>query len=225
MLKVICGENEVASRERFAALKKELKEKGYLIIELDPANFFEKIESFKETPGLFSPKVAFFAENTVKKFSRRTQFKKVLLEFAEDKDKTLIIWEALTARELTVVDKKYIEEFKFPENVFQLLDAFYPGNFKKFHNLLFKVEGRMPEYLLFYLLVKRVHQLAVLNFSGDLKLPSWQLKKLKFQASKWEKNKLLKAIEGLYKIDVRLKTSSTPFSFVDSLDILASLVL
>ena len=71
MLKVICGENQVASREYFAMLKQKFKSEGCFVIDLEAANFFEKIESLKETPGLFSSKLCFFAENVVKKLSRK----------------------------------------------------------------------------------------------------------------------------------------------------------
>ena len=147
------------------------------------------------------------------------------MEFASEKDKTLIIWEPFSVYELSNIDKKYLVEFKFPETVFKLLDAFYPGNFSNFHKILTKLSKRMSDYLVFYLLVKRVHQLLVLKFSGSLKLPFWQVRKLKDQSTRWNSDKLLKALEGLYKIDAKIKTSSTPFSLFDSLDILASFVL
>ena len=224
MLKIICGENEAASREYFVNLKKELKEKGYEILLLEPAKFLEEIASKKDNLALFSSKTAYFTENVFKRYSRKKAFKEVLKEFAEKKEELLVIWEKLTSREISF-DKKYIVEFKLPENIFKLLDSFYPGNFKTFHEILNKIAEKTPEYLIFYMLVRRVHQLIAIKLGKSPLLASWQLRKLKNQADKWERQKLFSVVEGLFKIDLRLKTSSTPFSLIDSLDILAGVVL
>lgn len=223
MLKIICGDNEIASREYFVNLKKELKEKGYEILTIDSGKFLEEISSLKDNLSLFSSKKAYFTENVFKKYSRNKKFKEILKEF-EEKDELLVIWEKLTSREISV-DKKYIIEFKLPENIFKLLDSFYPGNFKSFHKFLEKVSEKVPEYLIFYMLVQRVHLLMAIKFGINMNLPSWQLKKLKFQANLWTIDQLYSAVEGLFKVDVRLKTSTTPFSLIDSLDILAGIVL
>ncbi len=225
MLKIVCGENTVASREYFSSLKKELKKKGYSVIELAADNFFSKISDVRENMMLFSEKKVFFAENIYKRLSKKKEFKKILKEFESDKSNNLVIWEELSAREISGVDKKSIIEFKFPENIFKLLDSFYLGNFPQFHSLLMRISERVPEYLIFYLLIKRVHQLLLISLGESVNLPEWQKTRLKRQAKLWTLDKLLKAVEGLYKIDLRLKTSSTPFSLVDSLDILAGVIL
>ncbi len=72
------------------------------------------------------------------------------------------------------------------------------------------------------MLTKHLRELILIKTEKiDKKIAPWKLSKLRYQAEKWELDKLLSFYDGLYKIDLQQKTSSTPYNIKKSLEILA----
>ena len=77
------------------------------------------------------------------------------------------------------------------------------------------------------MLFKRIRELLLIDnreYQNDSLAP-WQTAKLLSQKQKWNIDKLLSFYDGLYKIEVRNKTSDSYYSLSQALEILFSLYL
>lgn len=225
MLTIVCGEDSISSREYYFGLRKEYIEKGIEIRDIKQTEFADIEKWLSDSVSLFSNEVVFFTENLNKRLSKRSN--PVLFSLAErlikKKDILIIDWEEYTStRELKLPKRVIIKEFKPPTSIFKLLDACYPGNLKTFLNLLHQLPDKMEEGFIFIMLARHIRNLLLIK-SGEsiIKLQSWQIAKLKTQAKHWPAEKLLAFYEGLYRIEVAIKTSTNPFNTRHSLDILA----
>ena len=119
-----------------------------------------------------------------------------------------------------------IKEFKINENIFKLLDACYPGNLKKFVLMLNNVKANADEIFIFIMMTRFVRNLLTVKINpASSKLPPWQAAKLKHQAALWNLDKLISYYYSFHNIDLSIKTSNSPYSPCESLDILSSYYL
>lgn len=223
MLIIICGEDSISAYNYFVNLKKKYRQENYEIFELK-ADEIENITSWMgEANALFSLKKVFFTQELNKKISKKQNLKinKIVEEIINNKNIEVVDFEPeIQARLLKFSKKAVIKEFKPSENIFKLQDSLYPGNLKNFIYILNKLDTE--EYFIFNMLIKHIRNLILVkNNIIDKKLASWQLLKLKSQASKWDNEKLINFYDGFFKIDLQQKTSSTPYSLKKSLEILA----
>ncbi|MCX7881336.1 MAG: hypothetical protein N2482_02365 [Patescibacteria group bacterium] len=222
MLTIICGEDNIASRNYFLSLKKKYKENNCQINEI---KFNELLENFilEKNFNLFSQKTVYFIENLNKKYSdKNIKLKKNLDKIIDDNDLELFDWEdGFNARELKIKNKKIkVIEFKIKETVFKFLDEFMLGNQKKV--LQFLVNLSFEESFLFIMLIRHIRNLLLIKTGvKPEKLADWQINKLKFQAKLWPLSKLIQIYKTLHRIDIQIKTSQTPFSLKESLEILS----
>lgn len=225
MLTIVCGEDSVSSRDYYLSLRKNYNEKGIEVIDLKAEEISEITKSLSDSVSLFSQKLVFFTQRLNKKISKRSNPKLYASakELAKKKDVELIDWEEYTsARELKLSKGVTVKEFRPPTSIFKLLDSCYPKNLKNFVNLLYSLPAKIDEMFIFVMLIRHVHNLFVIKHKGMIKsLQSWQAAKLKSQASLWDADKLDSFYEGLYRIEVSLKTGRNPFSLRKSLDLLA----
>ena len=68
MLTVICGEDNIGSREYFIKLKREYTEKGYEVRDIVSGDILEIDRWMSESPSLFVKNRVFFIENDNKFF-------------------------------------------------------------------------------------------------------------------------------------------------------------
>lgn len=228
MLTIVCGEDSVASYDYFFNLKKEFRKKEYEIYDIDPLKIDEIISWRGESSSLFSNKKVFFIQNLNKKTNKKNlkQFK-TINQLIESKDIEVVSYEEETpARFLKFGEKAKIKEFKISENIFKLLDACYPNNFKNFVSLLNCVKTSADETFIFIMLTRHIRNLLTIKINpGSSKLASWQQAKLKHQAALWQLSKLTNYYHSFHNIDLSIKTSSSPYSPCNSLDILSSYYL
>mgnify|MGYP000302197633 CR=1 FL=1 len=229
MLKIICGQNTIGAYQYFLDEKNRLKKAGFETIEIDPQQLEEIFFWQKDNLSLFSQKKAFFTRNLNKKINKKNERQKKIIEkIIEDKNLILIDFEEdLEKWELKITNKKVeIKEFKLPTSIFDLLDDLYPKNvnsFIKSFNLLTK---KIPQELIFYMIIKRVRQLLQIKFNQKIEnLQSWQFRKLNFQAKLWPKEKLIKLYESLFNMEKKIKTGATPFDLKESLELLLTYLL
>lgn len=231
MLTVICGENTQASRNYLQSLKTEYKKKNYLISTISVGELEETYKNAQGSMGLFGEDQLFITENLSSKISRKkkTPFLELFDTMVADRNFQLVDWEeGKSAYELTALKKiaSGFKEFKPEKGIFQLLDQCYPKNLKGFITGLEKVSKTQDESFIYAMLCKHIRSLVLAkeNALGS-KMSPWQKQNLMNQARLWDTTKLVGFYEGLGRIDVAVKTSSTPFSLKNSLDILASYYL
>jgi len=219
MIYVICGENIIASRDYFLQKKKEYQEKNYLLIDLKPEN----IENISETEifsPLFHQDKVFFGENFYQTVSKNKKLLEKIKKLFGDKTH-LFLWEEKQKYQLSAYAAFQILEFKLEENIFTLLDNFYPGNKKKFLLLFHQLIDEKKSHLFFNLLIKRVRNLILIKKNLKTKgLSLWQTKKLKQQAAFWSSEKLIRCYQALFNVETDIKTSQTPYTINQLLDIL-----
>lgn len=225
MLTIICGEDSISSRSYYLELKNKYRAAGNQIYDIKATEISEINKGLSESVSLFSQKLVFFTQGLNKKISKRTNPKLFSLaeEIAKIKEVDLIDWEEYTmGRELKLTKGITVKEFKASETIFKFLDSCYPKNLKSFISLLYSLPTKVDEIFIFIMLVRHIRNLFMVKLDSPSKsLQGWQIAKLKSQAYYWDENKLSSFYDGLYKIDVRLKTGNNPFSVRKSLDLLA----
>jgi hypothetical protein len=220
MIQIICGENSVASRDYFFKLKKDYRQKNYLVVELKTENLNNLIET-EIFSSLFHQNKVFFAENLYRSLTKNETLVNKLNQLFKEKIH-LYIWEEKQKYELRDFMPFKMTEFKPEKNIFELLDVFFPGNKKNFFRLFHKIINEKKESLFFYLLTKRIRQLILIkNDQSPIGIQSWQLNRLKSQANKWTLDNLIRLYQSLFNIEIDIKTSQTPYSLSQSLDILS----
>ncbi len=223
MIKIICGEDVVASRNYFQQLKNQYQLKNYNIVELSP----ESIIDLNDTAlSLFENKKIYFCNFVYNKLSKNKKLIKKLEEIDKNKNLTLLIFEEKSKYDLKYFKNFTIIEFKLPENIFKLLDNFIPNNKIIFLKLMNKIINKRNENMFFYLLTKRVRELLIVKSGGKIKTNNlWYKKKIERQSRYWSLEKLINSYQGLLNIEKTQKTSSSPYSIKESLDIFASYYL
>jgi hypothetical protein len=225
MLTIICGEDSVSSREFFLRVRKEVENRDNQIYDVKANNIEEIPKSFADATPLFSQRLIFFTEGLNKRISKRSNpsFLLIVEELIRKKSVEIIDWEDYTPRrELKLTENIIIKEFKLPVSVFNLLDSCYPGNLKTFITLMSNLPERIDEMFIFVMLIRHIHNLFILKNGGLIKsIQSWQLSKLKSQSSYWNLEKLESFYDGLYRIEVGVKTGKNPYSLKKSIDLLA----
>ncbi|MBI5127155.1 hypothetical protein HZA76_01740 [Candidatus Roizmanbacteria bacterium] len=225
MLTIVCGEDSTASRDYYSSLKKNYESKKIQIIEI-PASDLENIPSWMgESQSLFSQNKVFFTSNINKRLSRKLNLKinKIIEQIIKDKSVEVVDWEEeISARELKFPIGGIIKELKPSQNIFKLQDALYPGNLKNFLVILNQLTETVDENFVFIMIIRHLKNLLLVKSNQiSSKLQSWQIVKLKNQASKWQLNNLVSFYDSFHKIDLSQKTSTNPYSLKKSLDILA----
>ncbi len=200
---LIYGEDKEKAYERFRELIDSSKEKGFEIIQIDDP---KKIVG----QSLFLSKLVFVLDKTKKIPPKDWKWLKIN---ASKYDSNLLIYNegdasAVLINSLPKDAKK--EKFDLPKIIFTFLDSFYPGNkFRclKLLNDLVKIE---PMELVFHLLARHLRDLYWSKISKEsMQTPEWRVIKLFNQANKFEGDKLMKIINELAEMDIKVKTSDS----------------
>lgn len=222
MIKVICGEDTVAARDYFNKLKKSFEGNNCQIIEINPSNVNQIMLQIDCNLSLFNKKIIYFAQFLSPILTKNKNLLNKIIEINKSKDIFMYIFEDKKKYNLTLYKNFPIVEFKLHRNIFTLLDLFLPGKRNEFLKLFHQIANEKNLDMFFYLLSKRIRDLLIIKNRGQLeKIPSWQLTKLKKQAQSWEEEKLIAVYQSLFRIEIDRKTSQTPFTLSDAIDILA----
>lgn len=221
MLTIICGEDVVASRAYLQEKIESYRKKNYEIVHLKPEELAELPTEHPEALSLFGLKKAYVIEG-LNKTLKRGSSEKTLKLFERLGENELLIWEGgVSKRELKLQRAGVVKEFKPSDNIFKLLDACYPKNLKTFLIMLDELVNPQNELFLFIMLQRHVRNLIlVASGTPPAALQSWQVGKLKSQASHWDQNLLSDFYDKLIKLEIGLKTGTNPQSLGKSLEIL-----
>lgn len=200
---------------------------GFVITQLDGKVLsLPVLEEALIATSLFDEKKAVIIENL---FSKNKK-KKELVEFINTKktEFLVIFWEDRKVIKTAFKDLKdlNVREFLLPQNYFQFLDGFVPGNKKREYNLYKEMEKTMGEEIVFYSLLKRLRQLLIVasdgyqNISEFQKMSPWQLDKLKKQLKVWKTNQLFTTYSKLQDIEIKMKSGALATGLSHQLEIL-----
>lgn len=150
-----------------------------------------------------------------------------LISYQGERD--ILIWEKKALTKLTTnnLPKTWVvKESKPPALLFTFLDSLTPNNsvqaLKLYHQLL--AMNHEPGFV-FIMLARHVSSLIQAKTATTLKLPPWQIGKLKAQANSWDTAQLLRFYNSLYELDKKIKTGNTKLDLGSQLDILLLQVL
>lgn len=225
MITLICGEDIIKSREYLLSLEEAYKKKGYQIQHAEASQLQDVINAAEGSPNLFGQKQVFVTEH-INKYISRKKISGSMSDFLDKidlrKEIDLLIWERLSLRDLKLKKVNVVKEFKPNKNIFQLLDACYPSNLKNFISLLDDIGTSQNEMFIFIMLLRHLRTILLLKMGitpGNV--APWQAAKLVSQTKFWPMAKLSGFYDGLYRIDLSLKTGRNPHGVKRSLDILA----
>ena len=223
MITVVCGEDTAPSRTYFSELKNEYRHKGDIVQTVLPQDIGEIQKWLGNSPTLFGNTTIFFTQDVNRKIGRGSKEYKALIDaIAENKDVHLVDWEEVSARELKLGKKVVVKEFKPNTSIFQLLDICMPGKKHEFIRSLGALMQTTDATFVYLMLVRHVRKL-VLASAGvfDSSVAPWQRGKLAAQAKAWKNVGLIAFYEALHRLDIGIKTSTSPYTLKQSLDILA----
>lgn len=146
-------------------------------------------------------------------FSRRTSTEKTkIIDFLLSDNYQIIFYDS---KDISPQLKKFkpdvIKIFDLPKYLFRFLDTFSSDLLSK------TLETLEPEIVLASL-AKHLHNLILVK-TGSLDLPGWQVQKFQSQASKYSLPKLINLNSLLLAVDLAQKTSTSPLSLSQALDL------
>jgi len=215
---VLHGDHVSASLKRLEKFIDVAHERGWEIARIEPTSK-SSLQEILTSESLFQKERLFVLE-------KPTTLGKRELEWLDKKSKgikgNLVIYHQDTLKKefLNSLPKGIkIEEFKLPENIFDFLDSFFPGNSKKCIKILHSLLGKEPVEFVFALLAKHLRDLYLAKISPQkLWYQPWRVQKVKKQASFFKQDQLKEIISSLAGADIAAKTSQVPLT--DSLDLL-----
>ncbi len=226
MLTIIAGEDSTASRNKLQELKNKYQNDNYSIQEVSPTDVPDLLKNAEGVTDLFGKESVYLVSNLSSKYKGRekTPFKDSVQELSQSTSIHLVDWEnGKSAYELSGLKRiaTTFFEAKPQKSIFELLDACVPGNLSAFLNVVDLVCKTQDIGFIYALLSKHVRKLILASENAlDSKTAPWQRGKLKAQADRWDQKNLVKFYEGLARIDISMKTSSTPYDLRGSIELL-----
>lgn len=224
MIQVICGEDSVRSLAYFNQIVDDYRKKNYEIHRIAASELIDIVQKNEQTTSLFSSQLIYTITN-LSSCVGRLKAKSSFLPYekiGKQKDIIVIDWEdGKSAREFTMHFATVIKECKPSKSIFHLLDSLYPNNIQTAQLLLRELCIQQDAMFVFTMIARHMHALLLAKHSlFSSRVQSWQKAKLLKQVQFWKGNNIEYCIESLFRIDVALKTGSTPLQLVESLEIL-----
>ncbi len=209
---LICGDDTVASKNRYFEIKTKSAAKGFEIINAAAANL-----TFN---SLFTDKILFCIDDAKK--INLVQIEKITQDY-KNSDINLLIWKSgsADAKLLKILGKETkVEKFDLPKIIFQLVENFYPGNAEKFKKLLTEFLKDENVEFLFTMLIRQIKELYLFHIDKKAfeKFPIWRANKIKSQAEKFDLQNIKDLIIEMADLDIKVKTSKV--DLLIALDIL-----
>lgn len=224
MIKVLHGDNILASRAELRKIIEEAKRENFEVIQLDGKDInFEKFEEVIECRLLFFEKKLIIIEKLFS-LSQPKKIDKIINLISSKTDFEFIIWEdkELPKKIIKNYSNLNFELFKIPPLLFNFLNSLKEGQKKiNLKNLSFCLKDEEAERLL--LMLARQIRLLILAKEGDSflnDLEEWQRKKIINQSKYFSSKKLKEIYKKILLIDYFQKTSQSAFDLSSSLDLL-----
>lgn len=223
MLKIIHGENQVASRKKLVELIEQAKKQSKEIININAEKVDRaKLESALLSESLFGHEKLLVIEGlySLPKSKKKDEFISLISSaFIE-----IILWDK---KLLTKTDLKKLPtelenyEFKITPKMWSFLDNFSTN--PKAKNAMIKlfkesVESDSAEFV-FLMIARQIRMLIQIKENNPPKMAPFMLNKLNKQAKEFSLNKLLDLHQKLYLIDQKQKQSTGLLSLESELDL------
>jgi len=216
---VYCGDDIVSSRQAFNEQADSFGQEAE-VVRIDGKNLNEESFELLSAPSLFNQPRVLAIENLLA--GQKSQEKeKIVQKIASLTQVSIIIWEAkeFSKTEQQKFSSNFVfKNFKLPSSLFSFLDFLAPDktaeNLKRLHQLTTEVE---PAFI-FLMIVRQIRLLILASGNEVSQMPPWQSQKLNKQALLFGK-RLPEIYKSLLEIDYRQKTSQTPFSLIDELEL------
>lgn len=223
MLQIIAGEDTITARQYLSKLRSKYQASNAQIISVTPRELEEAIKGGTTTQTLFADHLIYQTSGLVGHFAKKRKKKVELDALHADSSVSVIDWEGgKSGYSLGLQKVPYLKEFAPSETIFTLLNTLKPQKRTAFVHQLQAVTQTQDPIFVFTMIHRHVRDLIVLKHDQSaVKLHPFRKKQMISQAAQWETLKLIKLYEGLAKIDVSVKTSNSPFSITQSLEILA----
>ncbi len=213
------GDDQGGSRNNLYAQKQKYRE----LRELNGDKLLPKdLESTLGTESLFGDETILI-ENLLSRTRSKDKEACLQMLISYPGSRDILLWEkkALTKATTAKLPKSWvIKESKPPALLFNFLDSLTPDNsmqaLKLYHQLL--TMNHEPGFV-FIMLTRHVASLIQAKSATSLKLPPWQIGKLKSQASHWDEAALIRFYDSLYELDKKIKTGNTKLDLGSQLDI------
>lgn len=212
MFTLLHGENINSSRNELNNIKEKNKTKEILILEGNKVNKTLLIESL-ETASLFDNQKLIILENLLSA-KKKNDFSDIL---EKNLNREVVFWEGKEIGKTiinTLPKNTQVFLFKYPVIIFKFLESIYSGNSKQSLILFREVLRKEEVEMIFYLLVKQIRNLLLVNDSREeihLNLAPWQINKLTTQLKYFTIEKLTSMYKELLQIDIKVKTGTSPF--------------
>lgn len=211
---IIHGEDKSLSYKRLIELTDDFKKRQIEVVihdanELDITSLRQEVSS----TSLFGTIKCIIIRNLLSTTKSKSKDQLVeLISKAEGPEIILYETKELSITNLKSFSQAKIENFKANPLIFKFLDALRPKNQKQIHLGWKKLleEGVEPEFV-FAMLVRQVRLLIQAKSGASyLKLAPYPLRLITAQATYFSLDQLLKLHQTLYKIDLRIKTGTSP---------------
>jgi len=223
MLKIIHGENQVASRKKLVELIEQAKKQNKEIVNLNAEKIDRaKLESALLSESLFGHEKLLVIEGlySLPKSKKKDEFISLISSASIE----IILWDK---KLLTKTDLKKLPaelenyEFKITPKMWSFLDNLSTN--PKAKNAMIKlfkesVEGDSAEFV-FLMIARQIRILIQIKENNPPKMAPFMLNKLNKQAKEFSLNKLLDLHQKLYLIDQKQKQSTGLLSLESELDL------
>lgn len=216
MVRILHGDNTVASRNELTRLKTEAS--GKEIRDIDGKHATEQmLRQALESSSLFGNTLLVVIENLFTTLGKKQKEVKTIANVVQTAsgDVDVILWEPkeLGKTVLGYFPKANVALFKMPVVLFEFLDSIKPGGARQTLSLLEKTLEKEPEELILYMIQSRVRQLIT---AKDNALPSsvspWQRSRLTNQSKSFTMDKLLFMHKQILAAEYSFKTGTTPLT-------------
>lgn len=221
-MKILHGENALASRQELASFKANSRKAGLAVVTYKGTDLdVTTLQSARQSLDLLGGGQRVIVIEGLLSAPKSARGEKVASYLKEnpDADDHLLLWEGkkIAPTKLKPLNAK-VMEFSLPKIMFTFLEAVEPGFPGRSLKLLKTLLVSQPAELVFFMLVRQARQLLTAQFSPQLlKGPGWITGKLKSQASKFTPQGLLSLHTSLYKIDKEIKTGQSLMPLSDRL--------
>lgn len=208
---ILHGDNQVDSRKQLTLIKRSAVDKGLQLVELEANLGLDQLVSAVESNSLFGGVNTVVIEGVLS--GRPSNERKAVISYLiQNQDKDVILWESKdVTTKLRDFNSKNVRRFDLPRYVFKFLDEL------SVNTLHLALSSAAAEQIL-ALLAGHIGRLIMAK-ENQLNLPSWQLSKLKSQASKFSLDQLIKLNSQLLEIDYKTKTSQLPYDLATALEL------
>ena len=169
MLIVIHGSDTTLSRKYFLDEKNKIKDA--VSLDADKIDLTYLTQLFKGG-GLFGESKHLFIEQFLTKRKKSTDYQNILDYLQKYAlENTIILWEGkeLDPSTLRIFKNATIKAYKFPQTLFQLLDAIKPENSKSLINLFHQTILHTEAEMIFFMLVRQFRLLLALSHQTSLR--------------------------------------------------------